>query len=317
LVRDSTLRLTVWLPFAALLISGVVFGQTMYKYRGDDGEWIYSDRPPEDGQQPEVRALQGGMVAPDLTVNHSFTGESVEFRASNRYYAPVEVGLDFEVLEGVEYPHPDDRLRWVVPPRSDLILLDLPLRGTVDVPNARYRYWYLPGDPSIQADDVVYGVPYAAGTHHTVTQAYPELTTHATLDSRYAVDIAMPVGTDVVAARDGIVFDVSSTNFKGGPDAQQFADLANVVRILHDDGTFAVYAHLNWNSIRVRPGDRVTAGEYIADSGNTGFSSGPHLHFAVLRNFGMRVESLPVAFSGADGSPITPATNTELAAYVP
>ena len=45
----------------------------------------------------------------------------------------------------------------------------------------------------------------------------------------YAVDFAMPVGTDVVAARDGVVFDVSSTNFKGGPDADQYADLANLV----------------------------------------------------------------------------------------
>ena len=44
----------------------------------------------------------------------------------------------------------------------------------------------------------------------------------------YAVDFAMPVGTDIVAARDGVVFDVASTNFKGGPDADQFANLANL-----------------------------------------------------------------------------------------
>jgi murein DD-endopeptidase MepM/ murein hydrolase activator NlpD len=131
----------------------------------------------------------------------------------------------------------------------------------------------------------------------------------------YAVDIAMPVGTDIVAARDGVVFDVSSTNFKGGPEADQYADLANLVRILHDDGTFAVYAHLNWNSIRVNPGDRVRAGQYIADSGNTGFSSGPHLHFAVQRNLGMRVESIPVAFRGADGAGVSPRRGAPLIAY--
>ena len=131
----------------------------------------------------------------------------------------------------------------------------------------------------------------------------------------HAVDIAMPVGTDVVAARDGIVFDVSSTNFKGGPDADQYADLANIVRILHDDGTFALYAHLNWNSIRVNPGDRVQAGQYIADSGNTGFSSGPHLHFAVQRNLGMRVESIPVTFRGPGDSSINPQRGSSLMAY--
>ena len=87
------------------------------------------------------------------------------------------------------------------------------------------------------------------------------------------------------------------------------------MRILHDDGTFALYAHLNWNSIRVNPGDRVQAGQYIADSGNTGFSSGPHLHFAVQRNLGMRVESMPVTFRGPGGSPISPQRGLSLPAY--
>jgi len=123
------------------------------------------------------------------------------------------------------------------------------------------------------------------------------------------------VGTDIVAARSGIVFDVSSTNFKGGTDADQYANLANFVRILHDDGTYAVYAHLNWNSIRVRPGERVQAGQYIADSGNTGFSSGPHLHFAVQKNMGMRVDSLPVAFRGANAAQVRPTTGQLLTAH--
>ena len=131
----------------------------------------------------------------------------------------------------------------------------------------------------------------------------------------YAVDLAMPVGTDVVAARDGIVFDVASNNFKGGVDRSEYAELANIVRILHDDGSYAVYAHLNWNSIRVRPGERVRAGQYIADSGNTGFTSGPHLHFAVQRNVGMRVDSMRVSFRGPNESRITPASGNMLTAY--
>jgi murein DD-endopeptidase MepM/ murein hydrolase activator NlpD len=131
----------------------------------------------------------------------------------------------------------------------------------------------------------------------------------------YAVDVSMPVGTDIVASRGGVVFDVASANFKGGPNAEQYADLANLVRILHDDGTYAVYAHLNWNTIRVQPGDRVETGQYIADSGNTGLSSGPHLHFAVQRNMGGRVDSLPVAFRGADGSRVTPSSGGILSSY--
>jgi hypothetical protein len=313
LVRERTLALTL---IAMLLLCGGAFAQTLYKYRGDDGEWIYSDRPPADGSDAETHSLAQRATPGSLSVSHSFTGTGLQFVADNRYYAPVEVALVFESIEGVNYPHPDDDLRWVVPARSQLVLLDLPSIGAIDSPSARYTYAYLPGDPAALPDDgATYRLPYAVGTSHTVSQAYPVSATHQTRDSMYAVDFSMPVGTDVVAARDGIVFDVAAKNFKGGPDEAKYADLANLVRVLHNDGTFAVYAHLNWNSIRVSPGDRVAAGEYIADSGNTGFSSGPHLHFAVLRNFGMRVESVPVRFRTASGASIEPTMGATLKSY--
>ena len=125
----------------------------------------------------------------------------------------------------------------------------------------------------------------------------------------------MPIGTDVVAALSGVVFDVASDNFRAGLDFTHDGPAANVVRILHDDGTYAIYAHLNWNTIRVRPGQRVARGEYIANSGNTGYSSGPHLHFAVVRNTGMRTESLPVDFQGPNSRPVSPSTGAVITAY--
>ena len=101
----------------------------------------------------------------------------------------------------------------------------------------------------------------------------------------------------------------------GGLDLSRDGQSANIVRILHDDGSIALYAHLNWNSIRVKPGDKVRAGQYIADSGNTGFTSGPHLHFAVQRNAGLKIESMPVVFRGPNAGQVVPATGNALSSY--
>ena len=92
-------------------------------------------------------------------------------------------------------------------------------------------------------------------------------------------------------------------------------DEANFVQILHDDGTHAIYAHLQLDTVRVKIGQRVARGEYIANSGNTGFSSGPHLHFVVLHNVGLRSESVPVTFAGPGGASVSPRSGQALTAY--
>jgi murein DD-endopeptidase MepM/ murein hydrolase activator NlpD len=125
----------------------------------------------------------------------------------------------------------------------------------------------------------------------------------------------MPIGTHIYAARAGVVIEIASDFFEAGVDAAKDGPRANVVRILHDDGTMSLYGHLNWNSIRVVPGQRVERGEYIADSGNTGFSTGPHLHFVVQRNRGGAIISLPVQFEGASGAAIAVRAGERYTAY--
>ena len=288
----------------------------MYKYRGDDGEWIYADRPPDDGSLTEVRDVEGSTEEGALSITYGFEARSVVLTARNGFYAPVEVKLEIQGIRGIQYPHPDDSLSWVIPARSDVEILSLPLLENGAEPFFEYQYRYLAGDPaSTHAPPGPYRAPFAIATNHPVSQAYPEVATHTTPDSFYAIDMVMPIGTDIFAARGGVVFDVASTNFTGGLDPARDGPNANVVRILHDDGTYAIYAHLNTNSIRVKPGDVVRRGEYIADSGNTGFSSGPHLHFAVVRNVGMRIESVPVTFLGQNSESVVPASGRALTAY--
>jgi murein DD-endopeptidase MepM/ murein hydrolase activator NlpD len=91
------------------------------------------------------------------------------------------------------------------------------------------------------------------------------------------IDIANSIGTPILAAADGVVID-------GGP----MAGYGNLVKLRHSDGTVTLYGHLS--SVLVDIGERVFAGDQIAKMGNTGNSTGPHLHFEVLLNGTDRVD---------------------------
>ena len=311
-----------WIRFAALIavfalaLGGPASAQSLYKYRDDSGQWVFTDRAPINGGDVEVRRLSQAPARATVEVTQELVGNEVRFIANNGLHAPVEVALVINSASGVSGARPGELLRRVVAARGEFELLRLPVVPGSTLPHIEFDYDYTPGHPqAVHRANDGYRAPFVAAANYPITQAYPDNATHQSADSLYAIDIAMPVGTDVLAARGGIVFDVVGTNFRGGTNREQHLHAANIVRILHDDGTFAVYAHLNWNSIRVTPGQRVQAGQYIADSGNTGFSSGPHLHFAVQRNAGMRIEALPVAFEGPSSRGIVPATGNVLTSY--
>jgi murein DD-endopeptidase MepM/ murein hydrolase activator NlpD len=178
-----------------------------------------------------------------------------------------------------------------------------------------YRWEIALGSPQAQHHPSrPYRVPFAVGATFMVSQAFPDAITHTTPDSMYAVDIAVPDGTQIYAAREGTVINVRHDGFRGGLSPAMM-DQANVVEILHDDGTIAMYAHLHWDSIRVHIGEHVDRGEYIANSGSTGFSSGPHLHFCVQRNGGTLPLAVPIEFAGPSDLSVTPESHKSLTAY--
>ena len=91
------------------------------------------------------------------------------------------------------------------------------------------------------------------------------------------IDIANSIGTPIVAAADGVVIDAGPT-----------AGYGAWVKLRHADGTVTLYGHINsWN---VTIGQRVWAGDQIAQMGNRGNSTGPHCHFEVLLNGTDRID---------------------------
>jgi len=96
-----------------------------------------------------------------------------------------------------------------------------------------------------------------------------------------AIDIPMPKGTPIIAGRAGVVKRIEDGHGDGG-GCQTGSHRANLVGILHDDGTEDQYLHLLKGTIKVKKGDHVEAGDLFAESGNSGCSSGPHLHVHTL-----------------------------------
>lgn len=170
----------------------------------------------------------------------------------------------------------------------------------------RYRFQWTKG--SIHAehdDDTLYCLPFEKGRTCRVSQGYNGRLSHRGVN-QYAVDFAMPEGTTVCAAREGVVVDLKESSETGGRD-EKHKDESNYVSIAHADGTIGEYHHLKFEGVLVEIGDRVMAGQAIARSGNTGYSTLPHLHFGVYSAADAEhLQSHPITFITAQGTVAEP-----------
>jgi murein DD-endopeptidase MepM/ murein hydrolase activator NlpD len=149
--------------------------------------------------------------------------------------------------------------------------------------------------------EVLYRVPWPDGLSFMFTQVSDgRITTHFTKATLHAVDIAMPEGVSVLAARAGIVEAVQA-HHGANPEDGPLTYEGNFVRVRHADGTAATYAHLKYQGVAVAAGDRVEVAQLLGYSGASGDVVAPHLHFVVTRilenSSGWREEvSIPVKF---------------------
>jgi murein DD-endopeptidase MepM/ murein hydrolase activator NlpD len=287
---------------------------SFYRYKDANGNRVYSDQRPEGTRAVEQLLRDREQSTPPVKLSKRPTEKGVELMVDNQCFCPVLVRVALESLSGIA-PENQAQGQRLIAARSTQPLIGLEYTGAPAAASFGYRYVLLFGDPkAVHRPMRPYRAPFAVAQRFRISQAFPARRTHTDAASFYAIDISMPVGTQIFAAREGTVIEVAAKFFEGSADPQAAAR-ANIVRIVHPDGTMAIYAHLQWDSIRVRPGQIVKRGEYIANSGNTGFTTGPHLHFAVQKNSGRALESLPVEFVDARGNGFAPADGNLLIAY--
>ncbi len=146
-------------------------------------------------------------------------------------------------------------------------------------------------DECVSAEEQWVHLPVPDGVGVTISQGFRSNFSHQD-ESEFAVDFDLAEGSPVTAARGGTVLRIKEDSNQGCPERDCAAD-GNFVEIDHGDGTIAQYFHLQQDGALVEPGDVVCAGDRIALSGNTGFTTGPHLHLAIYDPFRF---SLPIRF---------------------
>lgn len=290
---------TSWLVALVLtLTGGAVDAKRIYQYRDANGILHFTDRRPEETglaiKETTVDADPQKLV--ELIINQ--VGNEHVVTVINRLGGPTQVTLSFVEATNVaaDPPLPVDLVLGAYENRQAVRLQSI---DPTQAGGFKLTHMALPGPPSsLQRSEFAYRFPFSDKSRVLLGQGFNGSFSHTDSQSKYAVDLGADEGTPVLAARGGVVMMVEQDFEGSGLDRNKFADRANSVRILHDDGTMGVYAHLAFESVLVAPGHRVNPGQTIGRAGSTGFSTGPHLHFVVQVNTGRDLVSIPFDFDG-------------------
>lgn len=217
----------------------------------------------------------------DIKFYNEINGREVEIYADNNEFMPMSAVFEF-TLSNMTSSLANGHTVFI-PPLTKKFLVS---RVTVNKPNSgnsfSYTNTYNFGDVTASAhdDSYIYWLPFETGKTKLIFQGYNGKFSH---QGAAALDFSLEMGDKVSAARDGLVVAVEQSNNRNCPDIS-CARFNNNILILHSDGSFADYSHLKQYGSVVKPGQKVTRGQHIGYSGNTGFSNGPHLHFSVFHN---------------------------------
>lgn len=158
-------------------------------------------------------------------------------------------------------------------------------------------------------------VPLKTGTPFTLIQGAFDEPSHNRKGDEYSWDFGVPLGTSVVAAQSGKVIGIWEPAEGSGCHPQYF-HLGHYLRIRHADGTIAQYVHVK---SKVKVGDIVEKGQWIAETAENGWLCKPHLHFGVYRDArhinAPDNETLPLYFEGIEDGVLKSRKQYETPAY--
>lgn len=216
-----------------------------------------------------------------LVVSERTSKGQIIFEAENLNPYLVTLSLDLEKLTNLK----TDRtlpLYVELPGHAKKTILTLSPIIEASTTDYQSSYGWVKGSAfAVHDDSYVYRLPFASGANVRVSQGYNGGFSHKGL-SAYAIDFSLPIGTSVYAAREGEVVGVDVSSNLGGA-SPLYRPYMNYVNIRHSDGTLGNYYHLKFGGSAVKIGDTVTKGQLIAYSGNTGYTTAPHLHFSVSK----------------------------------
>ena len=253
-------RFALALGIAALMggLAPSTHAAKVYKWTDRNGVTHYGDSAP-DAASPAVKS---GSVKVIPVVAEPRAVARLRLETSNgRYLAfadnnlagPIEVLL--QARGGSVDSDPPLPARATIPARGSILVavLDGSRGGELLMDS-------LPGDPSARPRDYEYLLPLQQDQFR-IDQGFGGGFSHNDAQNRYAVDFAADIGTPVLAAREGVVMQVENDFAKASLNRERYGGRANFIRILHDDGTMALYAHLREEGALVRVGQRVRAGQ--------------------------------------------------------
>lgn len=229
----------------------------------------------------------------DIKFSKIKSDTATTFNFINKTYAPLTLKIkkikdfDFFIKEGETPCDPQDSLINVINIPKRLFDNDSTFE-TSDYISVSYSFGKKLNKDSIK--NHLYELPFKKNKRYKIMQGFNGKFTHSSEQSRYAIDFKMPIGDTIVAARAGYVVNVISHFTEHG--GKSYRSKANQIIIMHNDGTFAYYVHLDKDGTLVKVNDYVEAGEPIGLSGFTGFTTKPHLHF-VVRNYD---KAIPIQF---------------------